>query len=148
MMDVLDFYGNTFLGTKPGDIARESKPMLESFGLTVQAGVIAKASFLCLSTVGPAAMSLLPALSKGAYATKLIFPQEVLPGWIVRFIPCLYAPLTGIFILLLGQMFSDWFVMGGVLCLVTSQLATATFTSGFESATEDKMLVEQLQVRP
>jgi hypothetical protein len=56
----------------------------------------------------------------------------------VRFVPCLYTPLTGIFILLLGQMFSDWLVMGAVLSLCVGQLALTLFASGFEKSTTDK----------
>jgi hypothetical protein len=144
MMDVLDLFGSRFLATQPLEISKQAEPMLTSFGSAVKASVIAEASFLCLKTVAPAAMSLLPALAKGSYATKLVFPQDILPGWIVRFVPCLYAPLTGIFILLMGQIFSVWFVMGAVLCLCCAQLSVALFGSGFEMSTTDKDSTVQL----
>lgn len=144
-IDTLDYLMSNFVSVEAGKISAIAEGMIKSFAKALQAAVKTKASFLSLKTVAPAAMALLPGLQKGALAAKLTMPQDVFAGWIVRGVPCLYGPLVGVFIILLGQMASDWFVMGACICLIIAQLSVAIFASGIATAVDDKMVTEPLE---
>ena len=48
-------------------------------------------------------------------------------GWIVRAVPLLAIPLHAVFIFLIGQMFSDWFVCLACICLLIGMASVTVF---------------------
>lgn len=63
----------------------------------------------------------------GATTAKLIFPQDPMVGWIVRGVPMLSLPLHAVFLLVIGQMFSDWWICLAVICLMIGDGALTWF---------------------
>jgi hypothetical protein len=55
-----------FVGAPPGMIQKSTEPMLKKLGGALEALVRADVTFKCLMTLAPLAMSVIPALMKGA----------------------------------------------------------------------------------
>ncbi len=127
MIDTLDFLMSWMVGSQLGSISSASSQVIGALTQFLKAMVRAKASFLTLSTLAPLGMSLLPAVQKAAYAAKQVFPQDPFAGWIVRAAPMLAIPLHAVFILVVGQMFSDWFVCCACICLMIGLSAVPLF---------------------
>ena len=130
MMDTLDLLMAVLVGTDLGEVAATAVQVTSKFGQFLETMVRAKISFNCLSALAPLALSLLPALQQAAYAAKQVFPQDPFIGWIVRAVPLLAVPLHAVFIFLIGQMFSDWFVCFACIFLIIGMSAVTIFGAG------------------
>lgn len=131
MVDVLDALMHFAFQTDTGEISETASNLLGSLEDFLRGMVRAKTSLATLSTLAPLALSLLPALQKASYAVKQVFPQDAFVGWIVRAVPLLAVPLHAVFIMLIGQIFSDWFVCVACICLLIGMSAvTIWFREG------------------
>eukprot|EP01043_Picozoa_sp_COSAG02_P032304 COSAG02_NODE_2152_length_9655_cov_6.433654_8_plen_461_part_00 len=137
MTDLTDFFVSLFGGGDFGEISSSARNLLDAFGIFLRGLVRTKTSFACLSALAPLALSLLPALQRAALAAKLVFPQDPFVGWIVRAVPLLAVPLHTVFILLVGQMFSDWWVCLACVCLMIAMSAITLFGAGVIPPTAD-----------
>lgn len=127
MIDVLDYMVALFLGVNPGAISETAEFLLANLARSLQALVRSDTTFKCFLTLAPLALSVLPALTKGAVTAKLIFPQDPMIGWIIRAVPLLKVPLHAILILVIGQIFSDWYICGACVCFIIGDTALTIF---------------------
>ena len=134
---VTDFFVAFFGGGDFGMISESARTLLDVFAIFLHGLVRSKTAFACLSALAPLALSLLPALQRAAFCAKSIFPQDPYVGWIVRAVPLLAVPLHAVFILLIGQMFADWFICLACLCLMVALSAVTIFGAGIVPPTAD-----------
>jgi hypothetical protein len=63
----------------------------------------------------------------GSITAKLVFPQDPMVGWIVRGVPLLTVPLHAVFLLVIGQMFADWWICAACICFMIGDGALTWF---------------------
>lgn len=84
-------------------------------------------------TLMPAVLSLLPGVQRACLRLKGLFPESVLPGWILVLISPLYTLLLLASFILLIQIASDWLLLGGVLLWMSAPLVYFLFWRPFTS---------------
>ncbi len=146
MVDLLDHLMKITLYTEPGTVSDAAPRLLLALQQFIQAVVRTKISFQTLSTLAPLALSLIPALQKASYAVKQVFPQDAFAGWIIRAMPLLAVPLHAVFILLIGQIFSDWFICAACVCLLIGMICiTIWFDEGTKPTNDAQDIVDDFK---